>query len=517
MKSFSIENSEGGMTSQRETMQSILSDGNSHMTASPLDQARITAPFVIGTSIRQLVECKHIGSDGTCTTEKITKQDFARAVGLNIRDLRILDKSPPNRKEAAVNVRNNLIILSIEGIKAVIGCNEIIIFCPEDAIAQKFLPFLQHQIETEGDIQGNRFEHVVLEAILSCACSAINDEFIDLVNRLNLEELVKLAQDATEEEGTNAPRAKITIRKALKSNVVKDMIRRSEMTPLKTKLSKLRKRVLEILRVLNEILDDDDLFRGLFLPIEQLKNLRKSLSLKVPTTASDGNGASVGTAIDAPASSRGEMSQQGQEREQKGSFPDVVNPMLSSSFGHLNSSATAPQPANNIIVPPASVLANNPRSRRRASMLGGNILNGTMGLLGGSSNAITSNGMRRGSSNGTQMFTGTDDVASHVNTSSSSSSAAAICTANEVKDEGDIKYFQSESAKSTTAPPAALATAAAMAAAFSMNGAMDNSNEVTAEQINNCESILDSFIAQFSWIASEIEDTHEQIISAESK
>jgi hypothetical protein len=48
---------------------------------------------------------------------QITKQQFAKQIGVHIRDLRIVEKSPGNRVEAAINPRNNTVILSIENMK----------------------------------------------------------------------------------------------------------------------------------------------------------------------------------------------------------------------------------------------------------------------------------------------------------------------------------------------------------------------------------------------------------------
>lgn len=137
------------------------------------------------------------------------KHQFAKQIGVHIRDLRIIEKSPANRVEAAINPRTNCIIVSIENVKLVIFRTEVYVFCPDEEMVPKFIELLKSNIATHShsndrhsdddefdDVdhsmgsQGlgivmSRFEHLVLESLFSCACNSINDTVVQLSTDLN--------------------------------------------------------------------------------------------------------------------------------------------------------------------------------------------------------------------------------------------------------------------------------------------------------------------------------------------
>ncbi len=124
-----------------------MSSPPEHLQMTKMDVARASAPFVMGTTVQQFVKVVCITQKGEQSSKTITKHEFSKQVGVHIRDLRILEKSPANRVEAAVNPRSNTILLSIEGMKMAIFHDEVVIFCPEEDIVSKFIDALQQNIQ----------------------------------------------------------------------------------------------------------------------------------------------------------------------------------------------------------------------------------------------------------------------------------------------------------------------------------------------------------------------------------
>ena len=103
--------------------------------------------------------------------DQITKHQFAKDIGVHIRDLRIVEKSPANRIEAAINPRTNTIILSIANIKLAIFHDEVVIFCPDEVVSQ-----VQHQFSL-------LVHHVMIFPVLLCVFSQIVPRFVEAIQQ----------------------------------------------------------------------------------------------------------------------------------------------------------------------------------------------------------------------------------------------------------------------------------------------------------------------------------------------
>lgn len=131
----------------------------------------------------------------------MSKQELSTMIGVHIRDLSIIDETPKNRYEASILGNENAILVSVEGIKCIMLSDEVFVFCPENHPAKVFIStfqsvlvaikandidFLQaHGFSSANLHHETRFEHVVLEVILLCACALINETFVALLESFN--------------------------------------------------------------------------------------------------------------------------------------------------------------------------------------------------------------------------------------------------------------------------------------------------------------------------------------------
>lgn len=200
---------------------------------------------------------------------------MAKSIGMNIRDMRLLDVSPANRVEACFLSNKKAIIISIERLKLAIFVNEVLVFHPKESIALNFTNLLtRHLANEEYDFEefetssNLRFEHLVIDTALYCAKSQILLNFDELSSYYGkfrlLESPVKkqsIWSGFLEYLTTGSPKGLQTTRTR-----VKDMIRVSESALSKMKLQRLKRRVFELTRSLNELLYSEIALTRMSLP-----------------------------------------------------------------------------------------------------------------------------------------------------------------------------------------------------------------------------------------------------------
>jgi hypothetical protein len=128
-------------------IRTTASDGSS-LGRSNLALPLNTTPLPSVGSSTQLKTLKaiKISPTGEAYTTQILKQQLANELGLNLRDLRIIDPSLPNKIQATFTIRPNVLVLSLENIKIIIQKDEALIFTPSLPEVEDFLPSLQQNI-----------------------------------------------------------------------------------------------------------------------------------------------------------------------------------------------------------------------------------------------------------------------------------------------------------------------------------------------------------------------------------
>jgi magnesium transporter len=198
-----------------------------------------------------------IDPEGKTYVTQILKQQLANELQLPLRDLRFVDPSYPSQIQATFISRSRAVLFSIENIKVVLKHNEALIFSPTQEEVQKFIPMLQQQLlqmarnnlsetavmdefhSTNHDfsLNLNKFELIVIETALHLVCS-------------NLFSKVRMLEPAVA-SALNDLRAESRGLDVMQTQV-------DELLPLKNLLDELRKRVKEIKRAINEVLENDD-------------------------------------------------------------------------------------------------------------------------------------------------------------------------------------------------------------------------------------------------------------------
>jgi len=230
-----------------------------------------------------------IDPEGKTYVTQILKQQLANELQLPLRDLRFVDPSYPSQIQATFISRSKAILFSIENIKVVLKHNEALIFSPTQAEVQKFIPMLQQQLlqmarsqnRTENAIVDdhhainefslnfNRFELIVMETALHLVCSSLFSK-------------VRMLEPAVA-SALNDLRAESRGLDVMQTQV-------DELLPLKNLLDELRKRVKEIKRAINKVLDNDDDMAMMCLSTRHLPPQKEA----IPTNPVDARTAATG-------------------------------------------------------------------------------------------------------------------------------------------------------------------------------------------------------------------------------
>jgi len=236
------------------------------------DTPMIPSPYSASNNRRSLPAVK-VDPKGTVYTTQILKQQLANELDLPLRDLRVVDPSFPSQIQATITARPKAILFTLENIKVVVKNDEALVFSPFLSEVREFIPALQQQITTayregtlcEIDMEGGegrtgsssdkdtsttgtaggcntsltkmRFEHVVLEAALNVVCN-------------NLFRKVRALSPAI----SSALRGLQAESRGL--DVIQTQV--DELLPLKNTLDGLRKRVKSINDAITDILDNDE-------------------------------------------------------------------------------------------------------------------------------------------------------------------------------------------------------------------------------------------------------------------
>jgi magnesium transporter len=200
-----------------------------------------SSPSSLPSAQRSLPAMK-IDTSGKVYVTQILKQQLANELGLHLRDLRIVDPSLPTQIKATFTSRRKAILFCIENIKVVVQHDEALVFGLYQPEVQEFIPALQQQIAqaTAGEVLlagSARFEHIVLEAALNVVCSNL----LRRVRALSPAVTSALKNLKDESRGLEVMQTQV-----------------DTLIPLKNKIDELRKRVKEIKRAINDILENDE-------------------------------------------------------------------------------------------------------------------------------------------------------------------------------------------------------------------------------------------------------------------
>lgn len=200
-----------------------------------------------------------IDHQGNVQSSEVSKQQLANELGVPIRDLRIVDPSFPTQIQAVFMARNKAILFCVENIKVIIRFNEAVVFSPYQKEVMQYVPALQNHISQymadannslpdTDKIPPTRFEHIVLEATLNIACSNLYRRVRSLAPAV-----------ATTLNGLRAESTSLGLDSLQQTQV-------DELLPLKNKLDELIKRIKEIRRAINDVLNNDEDLALMYLP-----------------------------------------------------------------------------------------------------------------------------------------------------------------------------------------------------------------------------------------------------------
>lgn len=217
------------------------------------------APQQFSSAAQRSLPVIKIDHQGNVKSSEVSKQQLANELGVPIRDLRIVDPSFPTQIQAVFLARNKAILFCVENIKVIIRYNEAVVFSPYQKEVMQYVPALQNHISqynSEAKINGleadnippTRFEHLVLEATLNIACNNLYRKVRSLAPAV-----------ATTLNGLRAESKSLGLDSLQQTQV-------DELLPLKNKLDELIKRVKEIRRAINDVLNNDEDLALMYLP-----------------------------------------------------------------------------------------------------------------------------------------------------------------------------------------------------------------------------------------------------------
>jgi magnesium transporter len=226
-----------------------------------------SSPSSLPSAQRSLPAMK-IDTSGKVYVTQILKQQLANELGLHLRDLRIVDPSLPTQIKATFTSRRKAILFCIENIKVVVQHDEALVFGLYQPEVQEFIPALQQQIAqaTAGEVLlagSARFEHIVLEAALNVVCSNL----LRRVRALSPAVTSALKDLKDESRGLEVMQTQV-----------------DTLIPLKNKIDELRKRVKEIKRAINDILENDEDMSMMYLTPHsdsELKSIEMNTNTKI--------------------------------------------------------------------------------------------------------------------------------------------------------------------------------------------------------------------------------------------
>lgn len=242
---------------------------------------------------------------GKTYVTQVLKQQLANELHLPLRDLRFVDPSYPSQIQATFISRSKAILFSIENIKIILKHDEALIFSPTQAEVQKFIPMLQQQLlqmsrnnlsaeyaimdenahaANEFSLNLNRFELIVIETALHLVCSSLFSK----VRMLEPDVASALNDLRAESRGLDVMQTQV-----------------DELLPLKNLLDELRKRVKEIKRAINAVLENDDDMAMMCLSARQLHKTHvviADVTGAIPTNSVDASASNQGTATTTIAS-----------------------------------------------------------------------------------------------------------------------------------------------------------------------------------------------------------------------
>ena len=93
-------------------------------------------------NVRQILTAIKVNPAGQMYNTQILKQQLANELNLPLRDLRVVDPSFPTQIQATFTARPKAILFCIENIKVIVQADEALIFSPNRAEVQEFIPIL---------------------------------------------------------------------------------------------------------------------------------------------------------------------------------------------------------------------------------------------------------------------------------------------------------------------------------------------------------------------------------------